>query len=54
MLLSTVDEMIDVIMVTGHSKKEDSRPREVVVQEQLLLTLESAYPNIMPAEDLAQ
>ncbi|ELU00418.1 hypothetical protein CAPTEDRAFT_151003 [Capitella teleta] len=38
----------------GNSRKEDSRPKETVVQEQLLLTLESAYPNIMPAEDLAQ
>lgn len=35
-------------------RAEDTRPRELVVQEQLLLTLESAYPNIMPAEDLAQ
>lgn len=33
--------------------KEDNRPKEVIVQEQLLLTLESAYPNILPAEELA-
>lgn len=34
--------------------KEDTRPRQVIVQEQLLLTLESAYPNILPMEDLVQ
>ena len=30
------------------------RPKDVIVQEQLLLTLESAYPNILPVEDLAR
>ena len=34
--------------------KEDTRPKHVIVQEQLLVTLESAYPNIMPADDLAK
>lgn len=34
--------------------QEASKPRELVVQEQLLLTLESAYPNILPTDDLAQ
>lgn len=33
--------------------QEASKPRELVVQEQLLLTLESAYPNILPTDDLA-
>lgn len=46
--------VIFCLPVAGGSGKEDSRPKETVVQEQLLLTLESAYPNIMPAEDLAQ
>jgi nucleoside phosphorylase len=34
--------------------REDTRPREQVMQEQVLHTLESAYPNIMPLEDLAK
>jgi nucleoside phosphorylase len=34
--------------------KEDKRPRHLIVQEQLLITLESAYPNILPVEDLAR
>ncbi|KAK2159516.1 hypothetical protein LSH36_151g00044 [Paralvinella palmiformis] len=34
--------------------KEDKRPRELVVQESLLHTLESAYPNIMPMENLME
>lgn len=33
---------------------KEVKPKEVVVQEQLLLTLESAYPNILPVDDLAQ
>lgn len=33
---------------------KEAKPKEVVVQEQLLLTLESAYPNILPVDDLAQ
>jgi len=37
---------------TGLETKE-KKSKEIVVQEQLLLTLESAYPNILPAEDLA-
>jgi len=32
----------------------EKKPKEIVVQEQLLLTLESAYPNILPTDDLAQ
>lgn len=39
-------------MNAGLEKKEE-KPRELVVQEQLLLTLESAYPNILPTDDLA-
>lgn len=35
-------------------EKVDTRPKDVIVQEQLLLTLESAYPNILPVEDLAR
>jgi nucleoside phosphorylase len=35
-------------------EKPANKPRELVVQEQLLLTLESAYPNILPTDDLAQ
>lgn len=34
--------------------KEEKRPRELVVQEQLLHYLESAYPNILPTDDLAE
>jgi hypothetical protein len=34
-------------------KEKENKPRELVVQEQLLLTLESAYPNILPTDDLA-
>jgi len=33
---------------------KEAKPKEVLVQEQLLLTLESAYPNILPVDDLAQ
>lgn len=33
---------------------KDTRPRHVIVQEHLLMTLESAYPNILPVEDLAK
>ena len=33
---------------------KDERPKEVLVQDHLLVTLESAYPNILPMEDLAQ
>jgi len=33
---------------------KEVKPKEVIVQEQLLLTLESAYPNILPVDDLAQ
>ncbi|ESO04745.1 hypothetical protein HELRODRAFT_172421 [Helobdella robusta] len=36
------------------SEMEAKKPKEVIVQEQLLLTLESAYPNILPTDDLAQ
>ena len=34
--------------------KEEKRPKEVLVQDHLLITLESAYPNILPMEDLAE
>lgn len=34
--------------------KEEKRPRELIVQEQLLHYLESAYPNILPTDDLAE
>ena len=33
---------------------EDKRPRELVVQEQLLYYLESAYPNVLPTDELAE
>jgi len=33
---------------------EDKRPRELIVQEQLLHYLESAYPNILPTDELAE
>lgn len=33
---------------------EDKRPRELIVQEQLLHYLESAYPNILPTNELAE
>jgi len=36
------------------NETKEEKPKEVVVQEQLLLTLESAYPNILPVDDLAQ
>lgn len=35
-------------------ERKTEKPKEIVVQEQLLLTLESAYPNILPTDDLAQ
>ena len=35
-------------------EKVDERPKEVLVQDHLLVTLESAYPNILPMEDLAK
>jgi len=35
-------------------EKPENKPRELYVQEQLLMTLESAYPNILPSDDLAQ
>lgn len=39
---------------TGQMETTEKKPKEIVVQEQLLLTLESAYPNILPTDDLAQ
>ena len=33
---------------------EDKRPRELIVQEQLLHYLESAYPNVLPTDELAE
>ena len=41
------------MLVTG-LKKEDTRPKNVIVQERLLLTLESAYPNVMPVDYLTE
>lgn len=49
--------MINVFAVTGQMEtieRKTEKPKEIVVQEQLLLTLESAYPNILPTDDLAQ
>lgn len=40
--------------VTMQMDAAEKKPKEIVVQEQLLLTLESAYPNILPTDDLAQ
>lgn len=34
------------------AQKEDTRPKEIIMQDQVLHTLESAYPNILPMEDL--
>lgn len=33
--------------------EEEKKPKDVMVQDRLLMTLESAYPNILPVEDLA-
>jgi len=33
---------------------EDKRPRELIVQEQLLHHLESAYPNVLPTDELSE
>jgi len=40
--------------VTIGGRGEDKRPRELIVQDQLLHYLESAYPNILPTDDLAE
>jgi len=40
--------------VLGMGRQEDKRPRELIVQDQLLHYLESAYPNILPTDDLAE
>ena len=40
--------------VSGLGRSEDKRPREMIVQDQLLHYLESAYPNILPTDDLAE
>jgi len=40
--------------VCSDEDAKEAKPKEVIVQEQLLLTLESAYPNILPVDDLAQ
>jgi hypothetical protein len=42
------------MFVAMEMEKPANKPRELVVQEQLLMTLESAYPNILPTDDLAQ
>lgn len=44
----------NIFFASSELKMESKKPRELVVQEQLLLTLESAYPNILPTDDLAQ
>jgi len=46
--------MIVFLCVCAEEEVKETKPKEVVVQEQLLLTLESAYPNILPVDDLAQ
>jgi hypothetical protein len=51
--LRPLDEQEEKAASVGMEVKEN-KPKEVVVQEQLLLTLESAYPNILPTDDLAQ
>lgn len=42
------------IHVFSGISKVEKRPRELVVQEQLLHYLESAYPNVLPTDDLAE
>lgn len=46
--------MYCMIKCVSGAAKEESKPKEAVVQEQLLMTLESAYPNILPLNDLAE
>ena len=48
-----IEGMQTQILSTGLSR-EDKRPREMIVQEQLLHYLESAYPNILPTDDLLE
>lgn len=51
--LRQLDEQELLSAAPGMIQTEDKRPRELIVQEQLLHYLESAYPNILPADDLA-
>jgi len=46
--------MENVLIIFAAEEVKEVKPKEVIVQEQLLLTLESAYPNILPVDDLAQ
>jgi nucleoside phosphorylase len=51
--LRQLDEQELLSATPGMMPAEDKRPRELIVQEQLLHFLESAYPNILPTDDLA-
>lgn len=35
-------------------EKEDTRPREEIIREQLLTTIEQAYPNVLTMDDLVR
>ena len=43
-----------ILLCTAGLPVEDKRPRELIVQEQLLHYLESAYPNVLPTDELAE
>lgn len=44
----------ELAQTVAPGKQEDKRPRELIVQDQLLHYLESAYPNILPTDELSE
>jgi len=48
-----MDEQEMAAQSAASSKEEEKRPKELIVQDQVLHYLESAYPNILPTDDLA-